>query len=196
MVMTDLEKAIEAYEETQKGPRSYLQETIDAADELAKAARAYIAAEELSGDLVDEWNKLDDDDAANNEDGLSAEAFGRLETPPASPWTPVEDGLPKVGQRLWVTVKVGDGPDGKPTTSAAAGHLSSDCWRWGNGTAIAYEVIAWMPAPDPYQPPTPVDPLAVAVEALEKIASRHVTKDPLWWQRAAREALEQVQGEE
>lgn len=156
MVMTDLEKAIEAYEETQKGPRSYLQETIDAADELAKAARAYIAAQ--------------DDDAA-------------------SLWTRVEDGLPELGR--WVLVTV----EGllRPVLAVFCGDAD---WYISENIKLQNAVLAWMPAPEPYQLPKPVDPLTVAVEALEKIASRHVTKDPLWWQRAAREALEQVEGEE
>lgn len=182
-----LKDAIAAYERTQKGPHICLVETTEAADTLAKGARAYLAAQE--------------DEEENNEDGLSAEAFGRVEgdsqtdenlSKPAetsrsgvifkSPlWTPVEDGLPEKGQIVWVTRKRDS---------------SVDWVVWGGG----YEkiVMAWKPAdvPAPYQPPKPVDPLTVAVEALEKIASRHVTKDPLWWQRAAREALEQVQGEE
>jgi len=57
--MKDLKEAIAQYEQTKEGPYWHVDKIIDAADTLAEAAEAHLAAQE--------------DDDGNNEDGLSAD---------------------------------------------------------------------------------------------------------------------------
>lgn len=69
---------------------------------------------------------------------------------------------------------------------------SDDKWYDDNGNEILNKVIAWMLTPHPYQPPKPVDPLLLAVEALEQIAKG---ENLYANQQIAREALDRVKGE-
>lgn len=218
----ELKEAIERYElALGLDARLITQREPNVSKAVLDAAKAHLAAQEKARtySLKDcEWpgasprpltqeevNDLlgsneDDLDAEDREflEGVSAH-LERLEKQYTSPWIPVEDGLPEDDSFQLCTFISANGVLGRRLLRFSPAYYSDEKeWFDHQGKRFHNRVLAWMPLPEPYQPPKPVDPLTVMREALEEIASGDGVygAQAYEYKQIAREALAKVKGEE
>ena len=70
-----------------------------------------------------------------------------------SEWTPVSERLPELVYGCLVTVEMDSMPSFEPIPVVLPYAVGYDGEGWNNsdGNTIPYEVIAWMPLPEPYK---------------------------------------------
>lgn len=129
-------------------------------DEIIKALKQEPCEDAISRQAV--LNTLDNMDSVLDED-RTVETYKELLTvcyndlPPVMPvrkkeWIPVTERLPEMPFGCLVTVEE-DGRNGEPQNvlySEPVGY-DGETWNRADGEPISFEVVAWMPLPEPYR---------------------------------------------